>query len=375
MLDQKLVFEKLASLGVDFFTGVPDSYLNVFCDYALEYLRDKNVIAANEGNAAAIAAGHYIASGNIPLVYMQNSGIGSALNPLVSLADRRVYSVPMILLIGWRGQGDSEADHPQHTFQGEITTKLMDDIEIPYSILTDDIDDFNEAAEKAVRYCRSQRRAYALIAPKGVMAGEKKNTSGAEYSMSREEAIELIIDAMPKNAIFFATTGRAARELYFLREKRGEDHSRDFLNIGAMGHVSSFALGVALEKSDRPLVVLDGDGAAIMHLGALATIGTRRLPNLIHIVLNNGAHESVGNQPSAGQSIDFTKIAEACGYASIGKAVTTRDELSDALLKLSGRGEAAFIDCRIHSGISAALPTLDFSPREAIDALIAELDG
>lgn len=320
MLDPKKVFEILKDNGVTFFTGVPDSYLNGFCNYALENCGGRNIIAANEGNAVGIAAGHYLASGDIPLVYMQNSGLGNAVNPLVSLADVNVYSIPMLLLIGWRGHGNTEPNHPQHTLQGEITTKILGLLHIPYSVLSDSDEDFAATVQKAVEYCKRERRSYALIAPKGIMADtEKKNISDSTYPMSREEAIEIILDSMPPDTVYSATTGRATRELFFLREKRGEAKNNDFLNVGSMGHASSVALGIALEKPDRRVVVLDGDSAAIMHMGAMTMVSKTDVPNLLHVILNNGAHESVGGQPSAGHRIDFTAIAAACGY-EIGRA-------------------------------------------------------
>jgi len=375
MLDQKKVFDALNRLGVTFFAGVPDSYLNGFCNYALEHFPARNVIAANEGNAVAIAAGHYFASREIPLVYMQNSGMGNAVNPLASLADRAVYAVPMLLLIGWRGQGDTEPNHPQHKLQGEITPKLLDIMHIPYTVLSDDDAEFAKTAERAVKYCAAHRRPYGLIAPKGVMAAsEKANNMDAAYPMSREEAIEVILDHMPADTVFAATTGRATRELFFLREKRGETKAHDFLNVGSMGHASSVALGIALEKPDRPVAVLDGDSAAIMHMGAMTMVSKLEAPNLMHIVLNNGAHESVGGQPSAGHRVDFTAIAEACGYKTVGKPVATKQELADAVAALRGCGRASFIDCRIHKGLSGKLPPLVFSHREAIDALMDDLN-
>ena len=373
MLDQKFVTDELKRNGVTFFTGVPDSYLNGFCNYILKNMPDRNVIAANEGNAVGIAAGHFLATGEIPLVYMQNSGMGNAVNPLVSLADEHVYSVPMLLLIGWRGQGDTEPKHPQHKLQGEITTSLLDIMHIPYTILEDDNEKAADAIASAVSYARNARKSYALIAPKGVMAGEKLNEQDTGYPMSREDAIEMILDQLPENTIYSATTGRATRELFFLRERRGEGKEKDFLNVGSMGHASSVALGIALEKKDRKVVCLDGDSAAIMHLGAMTMVSKLEVPNFIHIVLNNGAHESVGGQPSAGQLIDFTKIAEACGYQTVGKPVTDREELIEALGALSGCGKASFLDVRIHKGLKGKLPPLDFSHRDAIDSLIEEL--
>ena len=376
MLDQGKVFEALADNGVTYFTGVPDSYLNGFCNYALARCGDRNVITANEGNAVALAAGHYFATREIPLVYMQNSGEGNAVNPLASLADRNVYAVPMLLLIGWRGQGDTEPNHPQHKLQGEITAPILDIMRIPYTVLTDDNAHFAGTVEKAVNYCGETRGAYALIAPKGVMADpDKPNNVDALYPMSREEAIEVILDHMPADTIYAATTGRATRELFFLREKRNETKARDFLNVGSMGHASSVALGIALAKPDRPVVALDGDSAAIMHMGAMTMASKVKAPNFLHVVLNNGAHESVGGQPSAGHLVDFTGIAEACGYRTIGHAVTSREELAAAVERLKGCGQAAFIDCRIHKGLSRKLPPIVFDHWQAIDALIADLNG
>lgn len=375
MLDQAKVFQVLANNGITFFTGVPDSYLNGFCNYALAHCGDRNIIAANEGNAVGIAAGHFFATKEIPLVYMQNSGQGNAVNPLASLADKAVYAVPMLLLIGWRGQGGSEPNHPQHKLQGEITPKLLEIMHIPYTILTDSDESFTETAEKAVRYCTQTRQPYGLIAPKGVMADPNKpNNVDDVYPMSREEAIEAILDHMPADTIYSATTGRATREVFFLREKRNETKSHDFLNVGSMGHGSSVALGIALEKPQRHVVVLDGDSAAIMHMGAMTMVSKVKVPRFLHVILNNGAHESVGSQPSAGYLVDFTKIAEACGYQTVGHPVTTRQELIRAIKELRDCGRAALIDCRIHKGLTRKLPPIVFDHKQAIDALIDELN-
>lgn len=374
MINQEIFLHTLRSEGVEFFTGVPDSYLNGFCDYLLRNVsQEKNVIAANEGNAIAIAAGHFLATQEIPFVYMQNSGLGNTVNPLVSLADKQVYAIPMILLIGWRGQPGT-GDWAQHELQGEITPGLLDLMNIPYDILPDDDDKVTGILKQAVTLARSNRKPYALIAPKGVMAGEKMNNKDQTYSMSREEAIEVVLDHMPTDTIYSVTTGRATRELFFLREKRNESKKTDFLNIGSMGHASSVAFGIALAKPQRKVVCLDGDAAAMMHLGAMTMLHKYNVPNYLHIILNNGAHESVGGQPSAGHLIDFTKIAESCGYKTIGHPVTTREELTQAIEILAKEPFAAFIDVRIHKGMRGKLPPLDFSHREAIDNLIKELN-
>ncbi|MBQ3094218.1 MAG: phosphonopyruvate decarboxylase [Clostridia bacterium] len=376
MLNQERVFQTLANHGVTFFTGVPDSYLNGFCNYALANSGKQNVIAANEGNAIGIAAGHYVATRRVPLVYMQNSGLGNAVNPLVSLADKNVYRVPMLLLIGWRGQGNTEPNHPQHTLQGEITPTLLETMHIPYSVLTDNDDDFEAVIEKAMAYCTQTRQPYGLIAPKGVMAAaDKPNNKDALYPLSREEAIEILLDHMPADTVYAATTGRATRELFFLREKRNETKAHDFLNVGSMGHASSVAMGMALQTPDRHVVALDGDAAAIMHMGALTMVSKLDLPNFMHVLLNNGAHESVGGQPSAGQCVDFTAVADACGYATVHHAVTTEEELIEAVRTLKDGGRASFIDCRIHKGLNRQLPPIVFDHQEAIDALIADLNG
>lgn len=374
MLDQKLIFEELKKQGVTFFSGVPDSYLNGFCNYALKNFPERNIIAANEGNAVGIAAGHYFATREIPLVYTQNSGMGNMINPLASLVDEKVYSVPMLLLIGWRGQPGT-GDWPQHVLQGGITPRLLDILHIPYSILSDDNDEFTKIVKDAANYCKKNRKPYGLIAPKGVMDGEKVENKDITYPMSREEAIEMILEHMPEDTIYSATTGRATRELFFLRKRRNEKKDCDFLNVGSMGHASSVALGIALEKPERKVVVLDGDSAAMMHMGAMTMVSKLDIPNFIHVVLNNGAHESVGGQPSAGHKIDFTKIAEACGYETLHHPVTNREELIEALDVLNDCGKASFIDVRIHKGLSGKLAPLDFSHRSAIDALIKELNG
>ncbi len=374
MLDPKTVFDILKANGVRFFTGVPDTYLNAFVDYALEH--EENLIAANEGNAVSIAAGHYLATREIPLVYMQNSGLNNALDPLGSLADPIVYGTPMLLLVGWRGQGDTEPFHPQHTVQGHLTPTLLSLFGIPYTILSDDMADFEEAVRIGIRHCKRNRSAYALVVPKGVMSHKvKPNITDVEYPMCREEAIETILDHMPEDTIYSATTGRATRELFFLRERRGQDLRHDFLNVGSMGHASSVALGMAISRPERSVVVLDGDGAAIMHMGSFCIAGNARAPKFLHVVLNNGSHESVGCQPSVGHEVDFTTIAEGAGYKTVGHAVTTKEELIEAVEALRDCGHPAFIDCRVHKGLRGELPFIHFDHRAAINSLIDELNG
>lgn len=377
MINQKRFLNTLQESGVRFFTGVPDSFLNGFCNYLLETIpEDRHVIAANEGNAIAIASGYYFSTGIIPLVYMQNSGMGNTLNPLVSLADRHVYSVPMILLIGWRGEPGTELKHPQHRTQGEITLKTLEMLDIPYVIAEDNDDKLEEQIRWAVKTAKEERKQVAVIGRKGVFAGGKKaNIVDDRYPLSREEAIEIILDTMPEDTVYTATTGRATREIYFLRERRGEGHQHDFLNLGSMGHASSIALGIALAKRNRNVVCLDGDSAALMHMGCFTMVSKLNVPNFLHIVLNNGAHESVGGQPSAGQLVDFTKIAEGSGYRTIGKPVETKEELERAIRELTAQEKAAFIDVRIHKGLKGELPPLDISSKELIHEMMEDLQN
>lgn len=376
MIDQKRFLNVLLNAGVDFFTGVPDSYLNGFCNCLLENVSDeKNIIAANEGNAVAIASGYYFSTGKIPLVYMQNSGMGNAINPLLSLANKYVYSVPIVLLIGWRGEPET-GDHVQHRMQGKITTKLFDLMKIPFVVAGDNDDLLEGQVKQLIEQARLERKAVAIIARKGVFAAEKKSTVPVEssYPLFREEAIEAVLDAMPKDTIYVATTGRATRELYFLREKRGEGHNCDFLNVGSMGHASSVALGLALENKNRKVVCLDGDSAVLMHMGALSMVSNLDVPNFLHVVLNNGAHESVGGQPSAGMKVDFTTIAQGTGYRTVGHPVATREEITGAVRSLIERDKAAFLDVRVKKGLSTELPPLNIpSYLELINGFMNEL--
>ncbi len=366
MIEQKRFIKNLFDNDVDFFTGVPDSHLNGFCNYLIENLpTEKNIISVNEGTAVATACGYYLATSKIPLVYMQNSGIGNAVNPIVSLADKDVYKIPMVLLIGWRGE-PGEGDHPQHIKQGEITTKLLEIMGIPYFIAKDDDDDLEKELQKLLKLAKDNRTPVAIVATKGVFDSGEKSTAMVNngYPLFREEAMEAVLDVIPKDSICLATTGRATRELYFLREKRNETHDNDFLNIGSMGHASSVALGLAIENQNKKVICFDGDSAAMMHMGAFTMVSKIELPNFIHVILNNGAHESVGGQPSAGMDVNFTEIAKGSGYNTIGKHISTKEEISNTMKKLLSEEKPSFVDIRIKKGLNGKLPPLEISSYE-----------
>ena len=350
MVNQQELFEALDYLGVKFFTGVPDSLLNDFCLYMTHNISDSHhVMAANEGNAVGIAAGNYMATGNIPLVYMQNSGIGNATNPLLSLTHDCVYGIPMILVIGWRGD-PSINDHAQHKKQGELTPVLMTDMDIPYEILDND-DTVIEKFTWAVNKAKEISSPVALIAKKAILTQkEKKQVYPESPLMNREEAISAVLDVLGDQAVYLGTTGRATRELHEQLIMHGIGEGHEWQNVGSMGHVSSVGLGIALAHPDRKVVVFDGDAAAVMHLGALATNCRYKAGNLIHIVLNNGVNESVGGQKSAGYVINLTLVAEACGYKTTGHYIQTKEELQSFLKSLPQSGMPVFV--YVHASVA-----------------------
>ena len=374
MVNQEKLFNSLTEQGINFFTGVPDSLLNDFCLYLCNhYDKDRHVMAANEGNAVAIAAGHYLATGDIPLVYMQNSGIGNASNPLLSLTHECVYGIPMILVIGWRGY-PAIKDHAQHKKQGELTPVLMKDMDIPYEILDED-DTVIAKFAWAYQTAKDISSPVALIVKKGILTQKEKHQDYPESTlMSREEAISAVIDVFGSDAIYLATTGRATRELHEQLKLKGIDRGHEFLNVGSMGHVSSVALGMAIARPDKQIVVFDGDAAAVMHMGSLATIGRYRPENLVHIVLNNGVNESVGGQPSAGQKINLTNIAKACGYSTSIYIEKDRD-LKSVINGLSESDKPIFIDVHVRQGIRKDVPKLDIDHHKAILNLMSSFIG
>ena len=375
MIRPQFFYELLKENGTGFFTGVPDSLLKSFCAYLTDTAGSKNhIIAANEGCAVGLAAGHYFATGAVPLVYMQNSGLGNTVNPLLSLADREVYSVPLLLVIGWRGEPNVH-DEPQHIKQGRVTCSLLDAMEIPYCILSDEEAEAKLQLEKAYSHIKASSSPYAVVVRKGIFDSYKLKTNEAvPAEMSREEAIEKIILNAPSNACFVSTTGMASRELYELRDKHGQGHAKDFLTVGSMGHASQIALGIALTKEDKTVFCIDGDGAAIMHLGGLTAIGSQRPKNMVHIVLNNGAHDSVGGQPTVGRKINLCAVAQACGYDNV-VSVKTLEELQSRLKELCTNSGSVFIEVLVSKGARADLGRPKSSPIENKKAFMEFLEG
>lgn len=335
MIQPQEFVDALQTAGVGLFTGVPDSLLKSFCAYVTDHCGEEHVIAANEGGAVGLAVGHYLATGRTALVYMQNSGQGNAVNPLASLADPDVYSIPMVLLVGWRGEPGVK-DEPQHVKQGKITLSLFETMGIPATVVPDA--GWQEVVSAAVGQAVRESRPVALIVRKGLFDEYKLLDKKPDVSdLPRERAIEQILDRLPSDAVVVSTTGMISRELYETRLRRGEGHERDFLTVGSMGHALMIAVGIAKAQPNRKVVCLDGDGASIMQMGNMAIAGQSGCGNLTHLVLNNAAHDSVGGQPTVGGLIDLTAVAEACGYNTSGSPAFREVKVAKGARKDLGR--------------------------------------
>ncbi|MGF1765628.1 phosphonopyruvate decarboxylase [Aliivibrio kagoshimensis] len=366
MINPKHFYNSLKRLGVSFFTGVPDSLLKDICAYITDNsTRNEHILAVNEGGAIGLAVGHHLATNSVPVVYMQNSGIGNTVNPILSLADSDVYSIPMLLVIGWRGE-PSKKDEPQHVKQGKLTLSLLKVMDIDYEVID------GEESEKELEQILSKLHAIAIEKSKPVALVVKKNTfssytseCGANvncYNNNREDAIKKIVDCIEDKDFIVSTTGMASRELFEYRKTLGQDHSNDFLTVGGMGHASQIAVGIALSSPKKQIICIDGDGAALMHLGALAISGQSNLKNFKHIILNNGAHDSVGGQPTVGQEVSLSSIAHACGYNMI--EVANNVELTEKIEQLKSIDGPAFLEILVDRGNRADLGRPTSSPVE-----------
>ncbi len=375
MIDPEEFLTSLQANAVDFYAGVPDSLLKDFCS-CLESLSraDQHIVAANEGGAVSLALGYHLATGKTPLVYMQNSGLGNVVNPLLSLADSEVYGIPMLLVIGWRGEPGVH-DEPQHKKQGRVMLPMLEAMEVPYSIIGPDVDHVDPILADALGYVRKASAPYALVVKKGTFKSFKIARPGqSEFKLSREEAIHKVIDTLDASDVVVSTTGMCSREVYECRDKKGEGHQRDFLTVGGMGHASQIALGIALHDPQRSVYCLDGDGALLMHMGALSINGSLKPGNLKHIILNNGAHDSVGGQPTAGLFVDILGLARASGYVFAAR-VQTSEELRPALLSLKASDGPGLLEVRVHCGARKDLGRPTTTPAENKRAFMEFIDG
>jgi phosphonopyruvate decarboxylase len=366
MIDPVDLLAAIQTSGVSFFAGVPDSLLQPFCAHVSETLSTQNhVIAANEGSAISLAAGFHLATGSIGCVYMQNSGLGNAINPLTSLVDRDVYSIPMLLMIGWRGEilGEKQLpDEPQHIKQGRITLELLKCLDIPFVILEAHSADVSTIVHRAINQAKTEGRVVALVVRRGSFKLNDENSIKSRYLLTREQALKVLLSSLPHNAVLISTTGKVSRELFEIRTAAGQRSDRDFLTVGSMGHALQIATGIALARPEKLVVCVDGDGALIMHMGGLTTSAVAN--NLVHVVMNNGTHESVGGQPTRGFDIDMQALALACGYGSAWRAVNS-EELAQSVRAALSKRCAGFIEVRISSRSRANLGRPKQSPKAA----------
>lgn len=374
MLNPQEFVDCLKKNGVNFFTGVPDSLLKELCSCIAHTSRPgEHVIAANEGGAVALALGYYLATRKIPLVYLQNSGLGNVVNPLLSLVDEEVYSVPMLFVIGWRGEPGVH-DEPQHKKQGRVMVPMLEAMEIPCAIVGVDADHAATIVKDAVAHVRKTSGPFALVIKKGIFgAYAASRPMKTDFSLSREEAIQQVIDALEDRDVVVSTTGMPSREVYEYRTKRGVGHQRDFLTVGGMGHASQIALGIALQKPERSVYCLDGDGALLMHMGGLALVGTLKPNKYKHIVLNNGAHDSVGGQPTVALDIDILGIARAAGYERVARA-RTESELRSCLQELKCSPGPSLLEIQVRCGSRKDLGRPETTPIQNKDSFMDFID-
>lgn len=368
--------EKLVEIiGADFYAGVPDSQLRALCDYLMDIYgihQQHHIVAANEGNCVGIAAGYYLATGKVPAVYMQNSGEGNIINPVVSLLNDKVYAIPMIFIVGWRGEPGVK-DEPQHIFQGEITMKLLADMGIETFVVgTETTEGELEECMAAFRRLLDKGKDVAFVIRKGAISYDKKVKYQNNYDMSREDAIRCIAKIAGEDPII-STTGKASRELFEIRAFNGQSHTHDFLTVGSMGHGSSIALGAALHKPNVRFWCIDGDGSLLMHMGAMAVIGANNPENVVHIVINNGAHETVGGMPTVALDLDIVGAAKACGYPNA-VCVDCIEDLEAALKLAKERNELSMIEIKCSVGSRGDLGRPTTSPIENRDGFMRYLE-
>ena len=371
MISPHFFVNSLLEAGIDFFAGVPDSLLKNICAYLKDNVpEERNIIAANEGAAIGLAAGYHLATGQIPVVYMQNSGLGNTVNPLLSLTDEEVYNIPVLLLIGWRGE-PGKHDEPQHVKQGKVTIPLLNAMGIRNMVMAAEESALATQLDEAVTYMNATQRSFAFLIQKGTFSDyQLQSSSPSPFTMSREEAIQTVAGSIRDEAVIVSTTGMISRELFEYRAHNGMGHDSDFLTVGSMGHASQIALGIALQQPQRPVYCFDGDGATIMHMGSLGIIGSMAPKNYTHVVFNNGAHDSVGGQPTVGFHINIPMVASACGYRSV-TSVDNIDALRAALQEKTDGPR--LIEVKVKRGARKDLGRPTTTPIQNKEALMEKL--
>lgn len=374
MINPKFFIEELGSNGIDFFAGVPDSLLKNICAYIADHKDEQHhIITANEGGAIALAAGYHLATGKIGVVYMQNSGEGNIINPLASLTDKEVYNIPVLLLIGWRGKPGVH-DEPQHVKQGKVTTGLLNVMGVNYDVLSQDEEKAAKQIEKAIAVMKATNEVYALVIEKGTFEDYKlQNVEENDLQMTREEAIQTVAASLGEKDVIVSTTGMISRELFETRTAWNQGHERDFLTVGSMGHASQIALGIAMEKADRKVWCFDGDGASIMHMGNMAIVASKHPKNYVHVVFNNGAHDSVGGQPTVGLKIDLPSVAKSVGYKET-YSVDNMGKLKSILPSIAKAEGPVFLQVCVKKGNRKDLGRPTTTPIQNKEALMKFLE-
>lgn len=375
MIDAPAFVAHLQRRGVSLFTGVPDSLLkDLGVAVTARVPAGHHVIAANEGAAVGVAIGHYLRTAQPAVVYLQNSGLGNAVNPLMSLADPEVYGIPMLLIVGWRGR-PGVTDEPQHRKQGRIMPALLDALDLPWQVLPHD----TEAACRSVdamltAALASSSPSVLLVEPGGFASTPQPGpTTAIDAALpSREAALTTVVEAIGDEAILVATTGMLSRELFALRQRTGAGDERDFLTVGGMGHASAIALGVALEEADREVWCLDGDGALLMHLGGLAVIAEHAPHTLFHVVFNNGVHASVGGQPTAISQVDLVQASRGLGYRNAVSA-SNLAQVAAAVPALRASGGPSLLEAVVQPGNRAGIGRPTRSPAQSRQAFMQAL--
>ena len=364
MLSPEKFYKILVKNDIEFFCGVPDSLLKSICGYISDHTTSNNhIIASNEGGAVGIGIGYHLATNKVPLIYMQNSGLGNAINPILSLADPDVYSIPMLLLVGWRGMPGVK-DEPQHVKQGRIMIPLLESMEIPFSVLPQNDDGLYDCIFNSLKIVKKKSTPFVLIAKKNHFHTYNFSSRiDKNLNMTREEALKIIISHLNDSDLVVSTTGMASREIFEYREEINKSHNNDFLTVGGMGHASQIALGISNQCLDRQVICIDGDGAAIMHFGSLIINATESSKNFKHIIINNGAHDSVGGQLTAGFEIDITKIASNIGYKTL-KCSLSKQELSSSMKKLLQSDGPALLEVKVKKGSRKSLGRPTTTPIE-----------
>lgn len=362
--------------GVSFYTGVPDSLLKHLNTQIMATLpADRHVIAANEGGAVGIAIGHYLRTGRLAAVYLQNSGFGNLVNPLLSLADPDVYQIPMLVIVGWRGQ-PGVPDEPQHVKQGRVMTQLLDALELPWQVLPAEPDEADRCVKEAVATAVGRGCPYLLLVKAGTFAAPAVTAAAPvdDRLPSREQALVALLAAVGSGPVLVSTTGMLSRELFEQRARSGQDAGRDFLTVGGMGHASAIALGVAMQEPDREVWCLDGDGALLMHLGGLAVIAEHAPAGFRHVVFNNGVHDSVGGQPTSIHRVDVPAAARALGYR-YADATAELDSLPGRVAALRAYSGPGLLELRVRPGNRPDLGRPTRTPAQSRAAFMAALAG